>query len=124
MAFPQALLPTTIATWLACYRWETGPEPRMAGEMAVGHFSGGGGPEMAEKWSDKWLDSQNLADFWLSSHLSGHFFGHFATPPEKWPPAISPAISPAILGSGPVSHSVAGQPSRKTTIVQHPLEKN
>ena len=37
-------------------------------------------------------------------------FRPFWNPATKWPPAILPAI----FGSGPVSHSVAGQPSRNT----------
>ena len=42
------------------------------------------------------------------------FFGHFGTPPKNGRRPIRAAISPTILGSGPVSHSVAGQPIRKT----------
>ena len=94
--------------------WETGPEPKMAGEMAGemagGHFSGGSrnGPKNGR--TNGWT-AKNRPNFGCPA-ICPAIFRPFRDPPEKWPPAISPAISPAIFGSGPVSHSVAGQPSR------------
>ena len=60
---------------------------------------------MAGKWTDTPKNHHILA----VQPFCRPFSGHFRDPPEKW----LPAISPAIFGSGPVSHSVAGQPSLK-----------
>ena len=85
--------------------WKTGPEPKMAGEMAGGHFSGVSQNGQKNR-RNKELASQNLRSFCLSGFIFRPFWD---PPPEKWPPAFSLAI----LSSGPVSHSVAGQPIRK-----------
>ena len=86
-------LSARVATWLACYRMGTVPEPKMAekwlAKWPAANF-GGGGPKMAEKWPGK-------RPFW--------------TPPQKMA-----ADFPAIFGSDPASHSVAGQPSRNARV--------
>ena len=51
-----------------------------------------------------------FGDFLHARPFARPFFVHFRAPPPKW----LPAVSPAIFGSGPVSHSVAGQPCRES----------
>ena len=56
--------------WPAAAERETGPEPKVAAEMAGG-LGKVEGPKM---WLEgKWPATQKLAKFWLSSHLPGHF---------------------------------------------------
>ena len=59
---------------------------------------------MAEKWPEKWPDSQNLGDFLAVRP----FFGHL------WLPEIF----------RPFSHSVAGQPSLKSKARHNPEPRN
>ena len=70
------------------------PKPKMAVEMSGGLRHG-----RVPKWSGNWPDMQKIIKF----SSSGHVFGHL----------LNTDFS-AIFGSGPVSHSVAGQPSRKS----------
>ena len=87
----------------------------MAGEMAGSHFSGGGGggPKTAGKWAGKMAGQPKFGDFWAVRPFSRPFFGHFWDP-EKVAAGHFAGHFPAIFGSGPVFHSVAGQPSPKS----------
>ena len=101
--------------WPATER-ETGPEPKMAGEMAGSQFLGGGfqhGRKMAGqlKFGD-FLSIRPLAQQFFghsgTPEMAGHFAGHFS----------------ATFGSGPVCHSVAGQPSRKARLINVHFRKD
>ena len=105
-------LRTSVATWLACYRMGNGPKPKTAEKWPAKWPAAvfrGRGPKMATRSPGKCPDRQEIPEFELASYLSGHFsaiLGH----PRK----MAAGHFSAIFGSGPVSHSVAGQPSRKT----------
>ena len=90
--------------WLTCYGMGNGPRTKNGREMAGGHFGGGSQNvrEMAGRAGRKSPNSSCPA-------LCLTIFRPFRITPKK----MAAGHFSAILASGPVSHSVAGQPSRK-----------
>ena len=93
-----------VATWLPCHRVGDGPRTKNGREMGAGsHFSGvfQNGRKMAGQIAGQleFGDFLPVRPFFghFGKMATGHFAGHFS----------------ASFGSGPVSHSVAGQPSLK-----------
>ena len=101
--------------------WATGPEPKMACEMACemagSHFVGES-PKMAGQMARQ----LKFGEFCISGHWPGHSSAILEPPPTKWPPAISPAISRpfwvlgrfASLWEGPVASGEVWGTCRKS----------
>ena len=81
--------------------------------MAGGHFLGGGS-QNGRKMAGQMAGQLKFGDFLYARPFARPFFGHFGTPPpQKMAAGHVEGRFSAIFGSGPVSHAVAGQPSRK-----------
>ena len=101
---------TDIATWLACCRMGNRPRTKIGEKWPAAILWGG------PKWPKHGRANGRTAKFGdclFSHHLPGHFSGHFGTTLSA--SHFSPAISRQFW-SWAGSHSVAGQPSRKTDI--------
>ena len=61
--------------------WETGPEPKMAGEMAGSHFLGGF--QNGRKMAGQMAGQLKFGDFLHVRPFARPFLGHFWTPTKK-----------------------------------------
>ena len=114
-----------VASRLACYRMGNRPRTKngrkMAGEMAGSHFWGG-----VQKWPKNGRAHGRICrnhQILVVQPFARHFSA-ILDPPQKMAAGHFPGHFSAIFGFVPVSHSVAGQPSRKSMVIFGPYLEN